>query len=603
MTLNSQIRQEIRFLLKYLLRVPHVYILVIGTITLSISVIVIEAMGLLAIIPIMESLGSHPLDQNVKIFDPILQLMKSESGEVDIKTVAIFLFAIAVVKPALNFMTSIVNNVLPLRLRVVLLHHLVELQLHAALATTSREETGRWTSVYTTYIIQVAALAATFISSVPYLFLLVLYTVLMWLVSAKAVMLSIFVISFMWFMTRPLATIQTKLGRQITEATAIFNQSCLQMLSAMRLIRIAAGEKRIASDIFQKLRNFIHLHYRIIAVASLTGPFMTLTSGVLVAVLLYFGDVLFTGKQSDWLGALLLFIVVLYRMMAPAVALNGSRISIAQMWPALREVMRLMRICEQTQIKDGDLNFTDYGNDIEIRGLGFSYDYAPTLKNIDLKIPEGTMTAIVGPSGAGKSTLAALLLRLYDSSEGSILIGGVDIRDFQMATMRREIGFVSQDTMLLNDTLRNNFRFMQPGVTDDEIWAALARASAKDFVEELEDGLDTKLEENGQRLSGGERQRISLARALLSPKNILILDEATNQLDSFSEAAIQRTIESLRGTTTIIVIAHRLVTVQKADTIIVLNEGRIQERGSHRELLKAGNAYRRMIDQQRLILD
>ncbi len=601
MILNAQHRREVGFLLKYLRRVPHINLLVIGAVTLSISVTLAEAVGLLAIVPIMESLGSHPLDQSVKIFDPILQLMKSETGAIEIKTVAILLFVIAIVKPLLNFMTSIVNNVLPLRLRVVLLHNLVELQLRASLSATDKEEAGRWTSAYTTYIIQVAAVAATIISSVNFLFLLVLYGALLWLVSAKAVMLSMCVILLMWFATRPLAAIQTRLGRQITEATAVFNQSCLQMLSMMRLIRMAAAEDRVARDIFRKLRNFIHLHYRIVAIASLTGPFMTLASGVLAALLLYFGDRLFTGNQSDWLGALILFIIALYRMLTPATALNSSRVSIAQMWPSLREVMRLTRICEQTQVKDGDRNFAEYGTDIDIQDMSFHYDFAPTLQNLNLKIASGSMTAIVGPSGAGKSTLAALLMRLYDTSEGSIRIGGVDIRDYQIATLRREIGFVSQYIMLLNDTLRENFKFMKPDVTDGEIWTALELASATDFVKELENGLDTKLEENGQRLSGGQRQRISLARALLSPKKILILDEATNQLDSYTEAAIQRMIESLRGTTTLVVIAHRLATVQKADQIVVLKEGQIVERGSHLELLGARKDYWQMIEHQSLV--
>jgi ATP-binding cassette subfamily C protein len=208
--------------------------------------------------------------------------------------------------------------------------------------------------------------------------------------------------------------------------------------------------------------------------------------------------------------------------------------------------------------------------------------------------------ALVGRSGAGKSTLANLLMRLYPLEQGTITVGGVGIRDFSRESFAENVGFVSQDTILFNDTLRSNFQFVRPGVTDEQIWDALAKVKATEFVEELEDGLGTVIQEGGNRLSGGQRQRIALARALIAPKRILILDETTSQLDAFSEAAVQETIATLHGNTTLVVIAHRMSTVQKADTIAVMEAGRVIELGTPSELLRKKALFWEMMEFQRL---
>lgn len=594
---------EVRFLVRYLRRTPFVYPLLVIAVTLSIAVTIVEALGLFAIVPILQSIGSQPLGTETKYFAPILNLMTSASGEVNIKRVALFLLAVALTKPLLSFCSSILSNVVPIRLRVAIFTDIVHLQLRAALTAINKEDMGRWSTLYVTFIDQLAGLVSMMIGSVTHLFLLCLYTTLMWIVSPKAVFLSGAVIIAIWILTRWLVKTQVRMGRHITEARARLQQSCLQMLSTMRLIRVVAGEKRAAGAIFEKLHRYISYYYKVIVVASLTAPITALVSGILVASLLYFGDILFTGSQADWLGSLIIFVVVFYRLLTPAQALNGTRIGIAQMWPVLREVKRLVEICENAQIKDGTLDFADYPGDIEIRNVSFHFGNEPVLKGINLTIPAGTMIALVGPSGAGKSTLVSLLMRLYDPTEGRIFIGGNDSRDYRLETLCHQIGFVSQDILLFNDTVRNNFKFVKPDATDGEIWAALELAEASGFVAAMEEGLDTRLQEGGQRLSGGQRQRISLARALLSPKRVLILDEATNQLDSFTEAAIQRTIEQLRGQCTLIVIAHRMATIQRADTIVVLRDGEIVECGSHRELMKMESLYSQMIQHQHVAVD
>ncbi|GAB35678.1 ABC transporter ATP-binding protein, partial [Gordonia otitidis] len=213
------------------------------------------------------------------------------------------------------------------------------------------------------------------------------------------------------------------------------------------------------------------------------------------------------------------------------------------------------------------------------------------LHDIDIDVPAGSMVALVGSSGAGKSTIASLATRLYDVDEGAVRLNGVDVRDLRSESVHRTVGLVTQDGHLFHDTVRANLVLAQPDASDDQIWDALRRARLDQLVESLPDGLDTIVGERGYRLSGGERQRMTIARLLLAHPAVVILDEATAHLDSTSEAAVQEALgEALHGRTSI-VIAHRLSTIRAADEIVVIEAGRVVERGDHRALLAANGRY------------
>jgi len=216
---------------------------------------------------------------------------------------------------------------------------------------------------------------------------------------------------------------------------------------------------------------------------------------------------------------------------------------------------------------------------------------APVLHDVSFRAEPGQMVALVGSSGAGKSTIAQLITRLYDTDGGAIRLSGVDVRDLSFAALRATVGLVTQDGHLFHESIRQNLQLAKPGATDDEIWSALERARLRPLVESLPDGLETVVGERGYRLSGGERQRLTIARLLLTGPRVVILDEATAHLDSTSEAAVQAAFEDALQGRTAIVIAHRLSTVRNADQIIVLEAGRVVERGKHDELLAAGGRY------------
>jgi subfamily B ATP-binding cassette protein MsbA len=236
---------------------------------------------------------------------------------------------------------------------------------------------------------------------------------------------------------------------------------------------------------------------------------------------------------------------------------------------------------------------------IVYEGVGFAYaEGVPVLSSIDLEVEKGKIVAIVGPSGAGKSTLLDLLPRFYDPSDGRVTIDGNDLREIDLASLRGLMGIVTQETILFNDTVRSNIAYGLEGARDEEIVAAARAANAHDFIEAMPSGYDTEIGERGLKLSGGERQRMAIARAILKNPAILIFDEATSSLDTGSERLVQEAIEHLMTGRTVLVIAHRLSTVRNADRIVVIDDGRIKESGTHQELMDLGGLYRHLYDMQ-----
>jgi subfamily B ATP-binding cassette protein MsbA len=236
--------------------------------------------------------------------------------------------------------------------------------------------------------------------------------------------------------------------------------------------------------------------------------------------------------------------------------------------------------------------------DIRFENVTFAYADEAVLKNVDLKIPAGSTVALVGPSGAGKSTFVNLIPRFYDVSEGRVLVGGTDVRSYCKNGLRAQVSIVSQDTVLFNDTIRNNIRLGRLDATDAEVDAAAKHAFVHDFVMQFDEGYNTIVGERGARLSGGQKQRIAIARAFLKNAPILIMDEATSSLDSESEEKVQLALTELVQGKTVILIAHRFSTIKMADRIVVMDGGRVRASGSHAELYASDVLYKSLYDKQ-----
>ncbi len=266
---------------------------------------------------------------------------------------------------------------------------------------------------------------------------------------------------------------------------------------------------------------------------------------------------------------------------------------------ASAKVFEFLELREEVQEKPGAEVLPPFSRSIVFEDVSFAYESGePVLRNIQLEVRAGEVVAIVGPSGAGKSTLVNLIPRFFDASNGRVLLDGVDVRDLTLDSLRSQISIVTQETVLFNDTIRNNIGYGRPDLSEDAIHRAAQAALAHDFISRMPMAYETVIADRGERLSGGQRQRLAIARALLKNSPVLILDEATSELDTESEHLVQKALSNLMAGRTVIVIAHRLSTVRRADKIVVLNEGRIQEIGTHKDLVNRGGIYQRLHEMQ-----
>ena len=312
----------------------------------------------------------------------------------------------------------------------------------------------------------------------------------------------------------------------------------------------------------------------------------------IAAVVLFYGGWLnLHGKLGmDW-EEFIVYIMFYWKVLEPAKAISNSYASMRKGLVSAERIFAILDTEPSVGDAPGALSKKTFESEIRFNGVTFSYDCKPVLDNVDIVVPKGKMVAIVGPSGAGKSTLADLLARFRDVGCGSITIDGTDIRRIRLEDLHGLMGIVPQDPVLFNDTVFNNIAFAMEGVSADDVRAAAEVANADGFISALGNGYDTVIGEGGSKLSGGQRQRIAIARAVLKNPPILILDEATSSLDTGSERLVQDALQRLMGGRTSLVIAHRLSTIRNADEIVVLQDGKVAEKGCHEDLVAKGGIY------------
>ena len=367
-----------------------------------------------------------------------------------------------------------------------------------------------------------------------------------------------------------------------------------EALENVREIRATNQEERYLAGLDQK----IDVHEKVMIRGELgTGVFVNAAS---VIMRLGVATTILVGAQSILAGRidfmlLFLFLLVITRVYAP---FDQSLALIAEMFVSQVSADRMNEIYE-TPIAEGSETFAPKGHDIVFDHVSFAYDQKDVLRDVSFTAREGEVTALVGPSGSGKSTCARLAARLWDVTKGSIKVGGVDISTIDPEVLLRDYSMVFQDVVLFDDTVMENIRLGRRGASDEEVRAAARAANCEEFVRRLPKGYDTPIGENGARLSGGERQRISIARALLKDAPIVLLDEATASLDGENEPKVQEALSRLLAGKTVLVIAHRMRTVEAADKIVVLAEGKVAEQGSPSELMAKRGLFYRMVELQR----
>ncbi len=371
-----------------------------------------------------------------------------------------------------------------------------------------------------------------------------------------------------------------------------------ETLGGLKVIKSYNAEHSFFTKFKNSTSRFFKFSNSLLNRTNLAKPTSEFLGIAVIGVLLWFGGrmVLVDGTLEG--EQFLTFMGLAYNILTPAKAISKASYSVKKGNAAAERVLEILNTKSPLEDAPNAISKTTFDKNIELQNLSFKYEDDLVLKNFSLSIPKGKSVALVGQSGSGKSTIANLVTRFYDVNEGNIAIDGNDIRDLTKKSLRQLMGLVTQDSILFNDTVANNLRIGKENATDQEIKDALKIANAWEFVKDLPNGIDTNIGDAGGKLSGGQKQRLSIARAVLKNPPIMILDEATSALDTESEKLVQVALENMMKNRTSIVIAHRLSTIQNADTIVVMNKGKIAEQGTHQELLAKNGVYKKLVEMQ-----
>src|SRR3984885_11736597 len=375
-----------------------------------------------------------------------------------------------------------------------------------------------------------------------------------------------------------------------------------ETITGNRIVKAFSMERWEIARFRKAAQRLFRANLRSVAAVAISSPLMDIFGAIAIALLLLLGREQIN-RHVFSSGTFLAFIVAVFKLYDPVRKFALFNNNFQQALGASSEIFKFMDTEDDVKEKPGAKPLAPFSRSIRFENVCFSYgsddeEGREILRDINLEVRAGEVLAVVGSSGAGKSTLVHLIPRFFDVTSGKLMIDGCDVRDTTLGSLRSQIGVVAQDTVLFNDTVRNNIAYGQPGMSQKTVEAAARAALAHDFIMELPGGYETVIGERGMRLSGGERQRIAIARALLKNAPILILDEATSALDSESEALVQSALHNLMTNRTVLVIAHRLSTVRRANRIAVLENGAIADIGPHEELMKKLGTYRRLYELQ-----
>jgi subfamily B ATP-binding cassette protein MsbA len=400
-----------------------------------------------------------------------------------------------------------------------------------------------------------------------------------------------------------------RLGQRVRRTTRLSQEALEQMshisaeaFTGHRIVKAFGSESKEAERFGRASHHLYRTNMKVTAALSSLPPLMELIGGVAMAGGLWYGSREIAAGTLT-VGEFTMFITALFLMYGPAKKLSRVNANLQQAIAASERIFEMLDTHTEVPEKPGARALEPFSRAIEFRDVAFGYEgvHARTLRGVTFSVRAGQMIAIVGRSGAGKTTLVNLLPRFYDVAAGSILVDGVDVRDVTLSSLRQQIGIVTQEIVLFDETVANNIAYGVPGASRHEIEAAAHAAHAHEFIGALQHGYETVIGERGQRLSGGQRQRLAIARALLKNAPILVLDEATSALDTEAELLVQEALANLMMNRTSFVIAHRLSTIQRADAIVVLERGRVVEMGRHEDLLaNASGTYQTLYQMQLL---
>ncbi len=422
--------------------------------------------------------------------------------------------------------------------------------------------------------------------------------VTMFIISTK---LTLFVLIFMpisgWIISKVAKNLRAQ-SLQAQRESGFLISIVDETLGGLKVIKSYNAETTFKGRFNDSVTRLLNLTNSIGSKNNLATPLSEFLGVTTIAILLFYGGNLVLVEKTLDGSAFIVYLTLAFNILTPAKAISRASYSVKNGLAAAERVFEVLEVENEITSKENAIEKNTFDSNITIKNINFKYEEESVLKDFSLQVKKGQTIALVGQSGSGKSTIANLLTRFYDVNEGTISIDGTDIKDINLQSLRDLMGLVTQDSILFNDSIKANISLGQQNATDDEIIEALKIANAYEFVKNLPKGIHTNIGDSGNKLSGGQKQRLSIARAVLKNPPIMILDEATSALDTESEKFVQVALENMMQNRTSIVIAHRLSTIQKADSIIVMQKGKIVEQGTHDELIAHDGMYNKLVSMQ-----
>lgn len=431
--------------------------------------------------------------------------------------------------------------------------------------------------------------------------LMIIFTIIMMLIIS--VKLTLFVFVFIPLSGAIISKIGKSLKRKsdrVQKEQGVILSTLEETLTGLRIIKGFNAEEKFDERFKESTNRFYNFSNKLLNRQNLASPTSEFLGILVISILLWYGGQLVLVDGSLDGSSFIAYMGLAYNIMVPAKAIARGLYNVKQGNAAAERIQEIIDTPNPLKDKENAFIKTGFDSEIVFKNIFFKYKDEYVLKDFSLTIPKGKTVALVGQSGSGKSTIANLLTRFYDINKGQILVDGTDIRDFTTKSLRSQLGIVTQDAILFNDSIKNNLKLGDNDASNEDVIDALKVANAWEFVKDLPEGIETNIGDSGNKLSGGQKQRLSIARAVLKGPPIMILDEATSALDTESERLVQVALENMMKNRTSIVIAHRLSTIQNADEIIVLQKGSIAEKGTHAELINKKGIYKKLVDMQNL---
>lgn len=579
-------------------------LLIVATLILTFGGAIFNGAGTALLVPILVVFLSEGEDYNIPNQPPVLERLLSifDSFEGSQKLIVMLgsIVVVIILKNVVNYVNVLIGMQHSKYLATKMRLEGFDLLLNVGYDFYAKNQTGDITVQVNREIERTAAVIRSVIKILIVFVTILTFVYLLLLISWQLTVISTVLLAIIALCNQSFVRLSKKYGQMLSVQSRKYSRKSLEIITGIRLIKLTTNEEEEYQTVKELVKSREEIQLQSLSISSLIGPLNEISGIILILLLIIICRYYFTDSIRDFAPTLLTYIVVLFRLLPYVGQLNSTRSQLANNYPSAEIVANFLDRKNKPFLSSGKIQFQRLENSIKFEKLSFAYPDCKSLvlDQIDIVIPKGKTIALVGSSGAGKSTIADLLPRFYDPIAGRIAIDGIDLKEYDVHSVRKAMGVVSQDTFMFNNSVRYNVAYGMKDKTEADIIDAIKQANAYEFINNLPEGIDTQIGERGVMLSGGQRQRVAIARALLRNPQILILDEATSALDTISERLVQEALDKLCRDRTTLVIAHRLSTVRKADQIVVLEKGKVLEVGNHQELLAKKGAYSHLYNMQ-----